>query len=289
VYLYDSDDLVIYDITEEQLPLLYGTISITCDQQSSTIFSAQYDLTSYVTISKALGKQYDYYEYLSLSGDTGSWDVYYTTESSGYLSALFGVIFSVFWFVAIVGQITDILATPEDTFTTGENWKRFFKNVLFFMTGFGFLNFIVTLAATISCCVPMFSSHLRKQLVYLMYPYGRKLVKMRENKGCSGYWWAIVFGWWLFLLHLLCGVLCIFTVVFIPFGLLHFNMANAVMFLPLYDVEWDTKPKKIIPPKHAVPQDNEIQPIPPSYVRQPGTDTQGEKEYDIPPPQYSND
>ena len=62
-----------------------------------------------------------------------------------------------------------------------------------------------------------------------IWPFGRDTVSNEFNTGCLGtimnLIWILVGGFWIFLTHILFGVLLSITIIGIPFGRQHFKLA----------------------------------------------------------------
>ena len=71
---------------------------------------------------------------------------------------------------------------------------------------------------------------------FSFWPFGRKVVDKPAGTLGSGIGalgnliWAILFGWWLALGHLVSAVLCAITIIGIPFALQHIKLAGLAFF-----------------------------------------------------------
>lgn len=79
-----------------------------------------------------------------------------------------------------------------------------------------------------------FGLQLFKLGTYSLWPFGHELVDGPNEPGCvsvvMNLLW-ILLGWWeIALLHVVCGVIFLLTIVGIPFALQHFKMAFASIF-----------------------------------------------------------
>lgn len=76
-----------------------------------------------------------------------------------------------------------------------------------------------------------FGLQLFKLGAFALWPFGRELVDGPDRGGCLTVVMNIIWiltGWWeLAVMHFFFGVLCLITIVGIPFGLQHFKMALA--------------------------------------------------------------
>jgi uncharacterized membrane protein YccF (DUF307 family) len=68
---------------------------------------------------------------------------------------------------------------------------------------------------------------------YALWPFGRSLVQSPgRNKSLSvigNILWFVLAGWWIFLEHLVTGVLLCLTIIGIPLGVGNFKMATAAL------------------------------------------------------------
>lgn len=79
-----------------------------------------------------------------------------------------------------------------------------------------------------------FGIQLFKLGTYSLWPFGHELVDGPNEPGCvsvvMNLLW-ILLGWWeIALLHVVCGIIFLLTIVGIPFALQHFKMAFASIF-----------------------------------------------------------
>ena len=72
--------------------------------------------------------------------------------------------------------------------------------------------------------------------VFSFWPFGRKVADKPSGAVDGGFSalgnliWAILFGWWLALGHLVSAVLCAITIIGIPFALQHIKLAGLAFF-----------------------------------------------------------
>jgi uncharacterized membrane protein YccF (DUF307 family) len=79
-----------------------------------------------------------------------------------------------------------------------------------------------------------FGLQLFKLGTYSLWPFGHELVDGPNEPGCvsvvMNLLW-ILLGWWeIAILHVVCGIIFLLTIVGIPFALQHFKMAFASIF-----------------------------------------------------------
>ena len=79
-----------------------------------------------------------------------------------------------------------------------------------------------------------FGLQLFKLGTYSLWPFGHELVDGPNEPGCvsvvMNLLW-ILLGWWeIAILHIVCGIIFLLTIVGIPFALQHFKMAFASIF-----------------------------------------------------------
>jgi uncharacterized membrane protein YccF (DUF307 family) len=70
---------------------------------------------------------------------------------------------------------------------------------------------------------------------YALWPFGRTVLHRSDAGGASALGnvlWFLLFGWWLALGHLFCGILLCITVIGIPLGVANFKMIP-IALLPL--------------------------------------------------------
>ncbi|MDD4886004.1 MAG: YccF domain-containing protein [Thiomonas sp.] len=71
---------------------------------------------------------------------------------------------------------------------------------------------------------------------FSFWPFGRKVADKPAGAVGGGFSamgnliWAILFGWWLALGHLVSAVLCAITIIGIPFALQHIKLAGLAFF-----------------------------------------------------------
>src|SRR3954452_1221289 len=70
---------------------------------------------------------------------------------------------------------------------------------------------------------------------YALWPFGRTVVRRSDAGGASALGnvlWFALFGWWLALGHVVCGILLCITVIGVPLGVANFKMIP-IALLPL--------------------------------------------------------
>lgn len=110
-------------------------------------------------------------------------------------------------------------------------------NIIWFVFG-GFMLAIEYLVASIAMIVTIigipFGFQSIKLGVFIMWPFGAKVVIADETSGClntvMNIIWIIIGGFWIALTHLLWGVLFCITIIGIPFGKQHFKMVRLALF-----------------------------------------------------------
>lgn len=75
--------------------------------------------------------------------------------------------------------------------------------------------------------------------VFAAFPYGKELVDARllgeqrvVGTGVANFIWIVIAGFWLAVAHGVLGIVCFLSIIFIPGGFAHFNLAQAA-FAPL--------------------------------------------------------
>jgi uncharacterized membrane protein YccF (DUF307 family) len=72
-----------------------------------------------------------------------------------------------------------------------------------------------------------------KLAMYALWPFGRTLLKADTRNitlsVIGNLLWFVLAGWWLFLAHLITGVLLCITIIGIPLGIADFKMASAAL------------------------------------------------------------
>ena len=97
-----------------------------------------------------------------------------------------------------------------------------------------FIYFFVGLLLCLTIIGIPFGIQLFKLGTYSLWPFGHELVDGPNEPGCvsvvMNLLW-ILLGWWeIALLHVVCGIIFLLTIVGIPFALQHFKMAFASIF-----------------------------------------------------------
>lgn len=68
---------------------------------------------------------------------------------------------------------------------------------------------------------------------YSLWPFGRAVVQRPGRSAaasCAGnVLWILLAGWWLAIIHALCGAVLMITVIGIPFGAAHFKLAGLAL------------------------------------------------------------
>ena len=66
--------------------------------------------------------------------------------------------------------------------------------------------------------------------VLALWPFGSQVVEIQQSSGCLSFLmnviWFFIGGVWIFLSHLLFGVIFCITIIGIPFGMQHFKLAR---------------------------------------------------------------
>lgn len=114
---------------------------------------------------------------------------------------------------------------------------RFLANIAWLVLG-GLLTSVLYILAGILCCVTVigipFGSQLFKIGCFAFWPFGHELAFREGQPGCLSIvfnllW--ILLGWWeIALIHAACGLIFCVTIVGIPFGLKHFQIALTSLF-----------------------------------------------------------
>ncbi|MFI1987820.1 YccF domain-containing protein [Actinoplanes sp. NPDC020271] len=116
---------------------------------------------------------------------------------------------------------------------------RFLLNVLWFIFGSGFLMGLLYGFAALVCfalvvTIP-FGIAAGRIALYSLAPFGRTVVDRPGAGVASGLGnvlWAVLFGWWIALHHIVIGIAQCVTVIGIPFGIANFKLVP-VAFWPL--------------------------------------------------------
>ena len=92
-----------------------------------------------------------------------------------------------------------------------------------------FGGFFVALEYFVSSIGP-FGIQTLKLGVLALWPFGNQVVDIPQSSGCLSFLmnviWFFIGGVWIFLSHLLFGVIFCITVIGIPFGVQHFKLAR---------------------------------------------------------------
>lgn len=110
-------------------------------------------------------------------------------------------------------------------------------NIFWLLLGGILIAFIYYFVGLLLCLTIIgipFGIQLFKLGTYSLWPFGHELVDGPNEPGCvsvvMNLLW-ILLGWWeIALLHVVCGIIFLLTIVGIPFALQHFKMAFASIF-----------------------------------------------------------
>ena len=114
---------------------------------------------------------------------------------------------------------------------------KFLGNLFWLVLGgivIALIYYIVGLLMCISIVGIPFGVQLFKMGTYSLWPFGHQLVDGPNQPGCLStlmnlVW--ILFGWWeIAIIHVVCGLIFVITIVGIPFGVQHFKMAVGSIF-----------------------------------------------------------
>ena len=76
--------------------------------------------------------------------------------------------------------------------------------------------------------------------VLALWPFGSQVVDIPQSSGCLSFLmnviWFFIGGVWIFLSHLLFGVIFCITIIGIPFGMQHFKLARLAITTFVHDV-----------------------------------------------------
>ncbi len=110
-------------------------------------------------------------------------------------------------------------------------------NILWLILG-GLITAVLYFIAGLLLCITIigipFGLQLLKFARYALWPFGRDVVRKPEKQGCLSIvmniiW--IVIGWWeVAAIHAVFGLIFCITIVGIPFGVKHFNLARLSLF-----------------------------------------------------------
>ena len=69
---------------------------------------------------------------------------------------------------------------------------------------------------------------------FTLWPFGRKVVEPSDDSGCFSVafniLWLVLFGWELFLVHVVSGVLLSATIIGVPFGIQAFKLSALALW-----------------------------------------------------------
>lgn len=108
-------------------------------------------------------------------------------------------------------------------------------NVLWFLLAGWWLAILYAVAGLIACVLIVtipFGIASFRLAGYALWPFGRRVVVHRGAGVASllgNVLWIVLFGWELFLAHVLAGALLCVTIVGIPFGVASFKMAGLAL------------------------------------------------------------
>jgi uncharacterized membrane protein YccF (DUF307 family) len=112
---------------------------------------------------------------------------------------------------------------------------RTIGNVLWFLLAGWWLAVLYAVAGVIACVLVItipFGIASFRLAGYALWPFGRRVVVHREAGVASllgNVIWIVLFGWELFLAHVLAGLLLCVTIIGIPFGVASFKMAGLAL------------------------------------------------------------
>lgn len=112
---------------------------------------------------------------------------------------------------------------------------RLLGNVLWFLLAGWWLAILYAVAGLIACVLIVtipFGIASFRLAGYALWPFGRRVVVHRGAGVASllgNVLWIVLFGWELFLAHVLAGALLCVTIVGIPFGVASFKMAGLAL------------------------------------------------------------
>ena len=114
---------------------------------------------------------------------------------------------------------------------------KFLGNILWLIFG-GILIAIIYYIVGLLMCITIigipFGVQLFKLGTYALWPFGHEMLDKPNEPGClsivMNLIWVLL-GWWeIALLHVICGLIFLVTIIGIPFALQHFKMAIASIF-----------------------------------------------------------
>jgi uncharacterized membrane protein YccF (DUF307 family) len=112
---------------------------------------------------------------------------------------------------------------------------RLIGNVLWFVLAGWWLGLLYLLAGALACVLIVtipFGLAAFRLAGYAVWPFGRR-VEVRPSAGVvsllGNVLWILLFGWELFLAHVVAGALLCLTIVGIPFGVASFKLAGLAL------------------------------------------------------------
>ena len=112
---------------------------------------------------------------------------------------------------------------------------RFLGNVLWFVLAGWWLAVLYALAGLLACVLIVtipFGIAAFRLAGYALWPFGRRVV-VRSGAGVASLLgnvlWILLFGWELFLAHVLAGLVLCVTIIGIPLGVASFKMAGLAL------------------------------------------------------------
>jgi uncharacterized membrane protein YccF (DUF307 family) len=112
---------------------------------------------------------------------------------------------------------------------------RTLGNVLWFLLAGWWLAILYAVAGVIACVLVItipFGIASFRLAGYALWPFGRR-IEVHRGAGVASLLgnvlWIVLFGWELFLAHVLAGLLLCVTIVGIPFGVASFKMAGLAL------------------------------------------------------------
>jgi uncharacterized membrane protein YccF (DUF307 family) len=112
----------------------------------------------------------------------------------------------------------------------------FLVNILWFFLGGGLVSGLLWLLAGCLLFVTIigipFAFACFRIAGFVFFPFGRELVDARDlgearipGTTLGNILWFLLAGWWLFVLHVMEGVVACLSIIGIPFGIAHFKLA----------------------------------------------------------------
>jgi uncharacterized membrane protein YccF (DUF307 family) len=109
---------------------------------------------------------------------------------------------------------------------------RTIGNILWFVFAGVWLAIGYALAGVVLCITIIgipFGVQAFKLAAFVLWPFGRSVERLPEGGGCLDVGfnvvWLVLFGWELFLAHLVAGALLCITIIGIPFGIQAFKLS----------------------------------------------------------------